>query len=349
MSEEANADYRPARRASAPQTAEEAPIKKRHPVRRAIITILVILLAIVLGYGGYYWFRVNSAMETVQREETMMPTVAPESRAPAPTRAPEAKHDPKTYVLMGSDTRGDDQGRSDTLMVAYLSGDRNHVYLISFPRDMWVPIPGYGDAKINAAHAFGGPALTIQTLEEMLDTRMDHAVGIDFEGFIELTTALGGVTVINKYESSVGEYYFPKGEITISGDEALAYVRQREGLPNGDLDRAERQRDVLGAIIDKLTAPEVLANPARMGAVLDQVASTVTVDQGLSNSEIYSTAGQLGFSGLSGVRSLQAPIVGFGTSADGQAIDVVDWQKMDELAKAMQTDSMADYYARNVG
>lgn len=338
---------RPPRRQSVPRRAEEP--KKRHPVRRAIITLLVILLAVVLGYGGYYWFRVNSAMGTVERNETMMPTIAPESRAPEPTRAPDAKHDPVTYVLMGSDTRGEDQGRSDTLMVAYLSGDRDNVYLVSFPRDMWVPIPGYGEAKINAAHAFGGPALTIQTLEDMLGTRMDHAVGIDFDGFIRLTTALGGVTVHNKYESSVGQYYFPQGEITISGDEALAYVRQREGLPNGDLDRAERQRDVLAAIIDKLTAPEVLANPARMGAVLDQVADTVTVDSGLTNGEIYSTAGELGFTGISGVRSLQAPITGFGTSADGQAIDIVDWQKMEELAAAMQTDQMDEYFARNGG
>lgn len=329
-------------RADAPRRATEKPRRGR----RIFVTILVFVLVALLGYGGYYFFRLNRAVSNLERVETMLPT----NRAPEATRAPDANHDPITFVLMGSDARsGDEAARSDTLMVAYLSGNRDHLYLVSFPRDMWVTIPGHGEAKINAAYAYGGAALTVETLESMLETRMDHVVTIDFDGFIKLTEVLGGVTVNNKYESQSGDYYFPQGEITIQGDEALAYVRQREGLPDGDLSRAERQRDVVSAIIDKVVTPEVLANPNRMGAFFDQAADTVTVDAELTDSLIYSLASQIGFSGSDGVRSLQAPILGYDTSADGQAIDVVDWTTMGELATAMQTDSMDQYYQAHAG
>lgn len=86
---------------------------------------------------------------------------------------------------MGSDSRdaaNSGAGRSDTLIVLHLSGDRRHAYLISFPRDMYVPIPGRGKNKINAAFAFGGPQLAVRTLEGLLDTRMDHVALIDFDG-----------------------------------------------------------------------------------------------------------------------------------------------------------------------
>ena len=67
-------------------------------------------------------------------------------------------------------------------MVAHVTGDRQHVYLISFPRDMWVEIPGRGNAKINAAYSWGGPALTVRTLENMLGVRMDHTVANPYSG-----------------------------------------------------------------------------------------------------------------------------------------------------------------------
>ena len=285
-------------------------------------------------------------MNSMERNETMMPTG--DTRPASATPAPNAANSPISYVLIGSDSREGELGLSDVLMVAYLSGDREALYLVSFPRDMWVEIPGHGEAKINAAHAYGGPALTVQTLELLLDARMDHVVGIDFQGFIELTTVLGGVTVHNDYESAVGPYYWPVGEITIEGDEALAYVRNRE-LPGGDLTRAQHQRAVLSAMIDKVASADMLANPAKMGEFLDEAADTVTVDAGLTNDKIYGVARQLGFSGSAGVKSLQAPILGEATSADGQSIILVNQEQMAELASAMQTDSMADYFAKYGG
>ena len=124
-------------------------------------------------------------------------------------------------------------------------------YIISFPRDMYVNIPGYGKNKINAAFAFGGAPLAVRTLENLTGVRMDHVVLIDFEGFIRLTEDLHGVTVTNKTAFSSHGFDYPKGKITIAGEEALWFVRERHQLPGGDLDRAENQRNVIKAIVQK--------------------------------------------------------------------------------------------------
>ena len=135
---------------------------------------------------------------------------------------------------MGSDSTvagNAGHGRSDSLMVMHLAADRKSAYMISFPRDMYVPIPGHGKNKINAAFALGGPSLTVRTLERLLNTRMDHVAVIDYGGFINMTKELGGVTVYNKHASAYQGYKFPVGDVSLRGDQALAYVRERNNLP----------------------------------------------------------------------------------------------------------------------
>lgn len=80
-------------------------------------------------------------------------------------------------------------------MLAHVPADRQHVYLMSIMRDSWVEVPGHGRAKINAAYSWGGVALTTETVEQLLDIRIDHVAEIDFAGFEDMTDALGGVTV----------------------------------------------------------------------------------------------------------------------------------------------------------
>lgn len=244
------------------------------------------------------------------------------------------------YLLLGTDSRGaGDRGRSDVMILAHVPPSRDKVYLISFTRDMWVTIPGRGAAKINAGYAYGGVPLAVRTVENLIGARIDHAAMINFTGFIGLTDALGGVTVNNKHASPG----FPKGQITLQGEKALSYVRERYHLPRGDLDRAERQRVVLEAMMGKLLSAETLANPARFNAVVGQLGSFVTVDAGLTNGEIVSTAASMRLSGRGDVVSLQAPIAGFGRSAGGQAINLTDWPKMRAMAGAIRDGSMASY------
>ena len=131
-------------------------------------------------------------------------------RPPAPD--PDEGEPPVNVLIMGTDSRGaGDQGRSDVLMMAHLTGDRKTAYLISFPRDMWVDVPGHGMAKINAAYAWGGMPLTVQTVEQLTGTHVSHSAVVDFEGFVQAIDAVGGVEVYNHVASSAGDQYFPEG------------------------------------------------------------------------------------------------------------------------------------------
>ena len=118
-------------------------------------------------------------------------------------------------MLLGSDSRdpgNEGNGRSDTILVVHLNAKRDKAYIISFPRDMYVNVPGYGKNKINAAFAFGGAPLAVRTLEDLTGVRMDHVVLIDFEGFIRLTEDLRGVTVTNKTRLQRTRFRLPRGQ-----------------------------------------------------------------------------------------------------------------------------------------
>ena len=322
------------------------------------LAVVIALIAVTAAAAGIYVGSVSKSFtDNVQREK-LLPTYPSESASPGKeAEESDGSKPPSTgktaalnYVLMGSDSRDVSDagaGRSDSLMVMHLAADRKDAYLISFPRDMYVNIPGYGKNKINAAYSFGGPQLAVATLEELLHSRMDHVAIIDFEGFIRLTEDLGGVTVMNKHASRSRGYTFPAGKITIRGDEALAYVRERYALPNGDLDRAERQRLVVKAILEKGLSPETIRNPARFTGFVSGVAKHLVVDEGLTDKEIRRTAVSLRLS-ANDLHLLQAPISGFGT-VNGASIDVVDRARMTELAKALRGDTMDDYLQRYPG
>ncbi len=249
------------------------------------------------------------------------------------------------YLLLGSDSRdpgNEGNGRSDTILMVHLNAKRNKAYIISFPRDMYVNIPGYGKNKINAAFAFGGTPLAVRTLENLTSVRMDHVALIDFEGFIKLTEDLDGVTVPNKTAFSSHGFHYPKGKITVAGEEALWFVRERKLLPGGDLDRAENQRNVIKAIAQKGLSVQVISDPGTFITFIGNVAKYLTVDNDLSDDEIKRTAHSLRLSGKD-IELLQAPISGFASTGDGQSIDVVDTAKMAELSRAMKKDKLSEY------
>lgn len=323
----------------------EEPRRRRNGFLTWFFAVIGIVVALAMMVGGFYVWRMWSTASDIERTNTLLPSG--ETDDPERPAAEASVEGSFNYVLMGSDSRGDgDRGRSDVLMLAHVPPTRDKVYIVSFPRDMWVQIPGRGQAKINAAYAYGGEALATRTLESLVGVRMDHAAKINFDGFMGLTTQLGGVTVNNKHASSVGEYSWPKGEVTIQGEEALTYVRQRYGLPNGDLDRAERQRAVVKAILMKMLTLDVLANPVKFNEVMGQLGQYFTVDEGLTNQVIFSTATSMRVNSGDDIVILQAPISGFGTSGDGQSIDIVNEPQLAEMAQAVRTGTMADYAAK---
>jgi LCP family protein required for cell wall assembly len=273
------------------------------------------------------------------------------SRPPSASATTNTTYTATNILLIGSDSRGSDTGRSDSFIVMHISADRKSVYLVSFPRDMWVSIPGYGKAKINAAYSYGQSALAVSTIEALTGARIDHVVITDFTDFVALVDTIGPITVDNPVKSVATsdrgvKYDFPKGPLVITdGYMALAFARQREELPNGDLDRTLRQRAFLKAVALKIATPDVLANPVKLNAVIATVGKYVTVDSQMTNEAIYS----LGFS-LTGITSanqihmLMAPITGFGM-INSQSVDVVDVPGVAALGKALQNDTMAAFVA----
>jgi polyisoprenyl-teichoic acid--peptidoglycan teichoic acid transferase len=327
-----------------PDTHTAAAQRKRRSWLAVVLSAVALLMVGALIAGVLYAVSIDrAANENLRRHSGLLPAETLTELEDA--RPAKGSGTAVNYVLMGSDSRdvgNAGHGRSDVLMVMHLAADRKSAYMISFPRDMYVPIPGHGKNKINAAFAFGGPALTVRTLEGLLDTRMDHVALIDFEGFINLTAELGGVTVYNKHSSLSGGYKFPVGNVNLRGEQALAYVRERKQLPKGDLDRAERQRIVLRAILAKGLAKETISNPFKFVSFVRGVSAHVSVDEGLTEGKLRKTAFSLRLS-PNDVHLLQAPISGFGTSPTGQSIDIVDKKKLAQLEKALRNDQMDSY------
>lgn len=329
--------------------AEAASAPAAPPKRRLIPRLLIgvaALLVVVLGAGAIYAYTIDRSLtKNISRQDNL-----PADNPTAPGQSPRPTRDPQitgtlNYVLLGSDSRDPDNsgnGRSDSIMLVHLNNKRDKAYIVSFPRDMYVNIPGYGKNKINASFAFGGAQLTVSTLEDLLGVRMDHVALVDFEGFIELTDSLGGVTVKNAHAFSSHGFDYPKGRITIKGEQALWFVRERHHLPAGDLDRAENQRNVIQAIVKKGLSHSTMADPVRYLSFIAGLAKHVTVDSSLSDAEIRKTALSAHLTG-DDVQLLQAPLSGFGTTADGQSIDVVDQAQLKALATALKTDTMEQY------
>ncbi len=326
-------------RESRPDDAPE-PKNRRRLLPKILIGISVLLVA-VIGAGLWYAASIDHSVTRNINRGVELPT------DPSSVRPPKEAQETGTlnYLLLGSDSRdpgNEGNGRSDTMMLVHLNAKRTKAYIISFPRDMYVNIPGYGKNKINAAFAFGGAPLAVRTLENLTGVRMDHVVLIDFEGFIRLTEDLHGVTVTNKTAFTSHGFDYPKGKITIAGEEALWFVRERHQLPGGDLDRAENQRNVIKAIVQKGLSAKVISDPATFTTFIGNVAKHLTVDNDLSDGEIRRTALSLRLSSKD-IELLQAPISGFGTSPDGQSIDVVDMAKMAELSTALKKDKLSEY------
>ncbi|HEY3410820.1 MAG TPA: LCP family protein [Propionicimonas sp.] len=332
----------------APADEQGRPRQRIRWGRIAIVTIAV-LFATTAAAVGYFGVKLNNSVSSISRDSSLMPTG---DRPPSASTTTGSSYSAMNILLIGSDSRGSDQGRSDTFIVLHISADRKNVYLVSFPRDMWVTIPGHGKAKINAGYSYGGSALAVETIETLTGARIDHVIVTNFSDFIQLVDTIGPVTVDNPVGSVAVDdrgvkYQFPKGQLVITdGYMALAYSRQREELPNGDLDRTLRQRAFLKALALKIGTPEVLANPVKLNAVMGTIGKYVSVDSGMTNSVIYSLALSLaGITSPDQIHMLQAPITGFGTSSDGQSIDVVDVPGVAALGKALQNDTMPAFVA----
>lgn len=266
------------------RTATAAPPPKparsrRVPRFRFGVVKLLILLWLVFMIAVPFW-----AWSKVDKIDAM-----PDGDRPAEQAG-------NTYLIVGSDSRddlteeqrkelgtgGEVGQRTDTIMLLH-TGDGPNM-LMSIPRDSIVDIPGHGTTKINAAFAYGGPQLLIETLENETGIRIDDYVEIGFSGFVGMVDAVGGVEICPKtaMKDPLANLDVEKGCQEADGKTALGYARSRHTSSLGDIDRAAQQREVVSAIGSKALSPWTFINPVRYFNLSMGAADSFSVSDGTS-------------------------------------------------------------------
>jgi LCP family protein required for cell wall assembly len=298
-------------------TASGGPPRGARPVGRhragrwrhwlSVVAVVTSVAVLLTAGGGWLLFRHYTGNIT---RKDVFSTLQNGRPAAAPDHA-------ENYLLVGSDTRagsGDAEfqgtgqdvvtgARSDTTILVHLSAKRDKALLISFPRDSYVAIPSCTDDtgkvhlpskdKINAAFATGGASCTIKTIESLTQVRIDHYIEVDFAGFKNMVSSLGGVDVcLNKpAKDAMSGLDLPAGVSHVDGDQALAFVRARYALGDGsDLGRIQRQQQFLGAMTRKATSTGLLLRPDHLLPFLNAVTQSVTTDQNLSFDDMRNLA-----------------------------------------------------------
>jgi LCP family protein required for cell wall assembly len=214
---------------------------------------------------------------------------------------------------------------SDSLMLLHTGGSGKPV-LISIPRDSYVPIPGHGENKINAALAIGGPTLLVQTVEQVTGLRIDHYMGIGFGGLASVVNTVGGVHIClpSALKDSDSGVNLKAGCQTLNGTEAIAFVRDRHSFATSDLQRIQDQRAFLQALLSKATSPGVYLNPFTALPFGSSAASSVSVDKGTSLLDLL----QVAFA-LRGPETGTVPIAN--ANLQTSAGDAVQWDQTKAL------------------
>ncbi len=325
---------------------------RHHPWWFIALAAVVILFAAVVvtavGGGALYVGSVANSFDShVSHIQRAFPA---ESTRPAATQTGAVN-----ILLLGSDSRGAPTGvgpegvtnqRADTMMLVHIDADRRNVYIMSIMRDLWVPIPGNGTAKINAALAWGGTPLVVQTVEQLLGARIDHVAIVDFTGLKAMTDALGGVDVDSPVAFTTvlkPHYTFVKGMNHLDGDQALSFARERYAFPNADYQRVADQQALMRAFGAKALSLSVLTDPGRLTSFAAAVGSSVKVDKGFTLQAMIGLAASMRVTGMSGVHTFTIPTAGTGTSDDGQSIVNVDPAAMARLRTALADDGLAAF------
>ncbi|GAA3526504.1 LCP family protein [Nonomuraea rosea] len=196
--------------------------------------------------------------------------------------------------------------RTDTMMVIHLSEDHRQVTVVSLPRDTWTTVPGKGDHKINSAYQFGGPKLAKQTVEAATGLQINRYIEVNILGFIDVVDSLGGVTVctpvpINDPKIALN---LPAGTHQLAGVQALGYARTR-ATARSDLDRIDRQQQVISALLNRALSADTLANPGKLASFVNTTLSTVKVDP---DDGLIGLATQLRDVSLENVRFAEVPL-----------------------------------------
>jgi LCP family protein required for cell wall assembly len=308
-------------------TAAVAPRKKRWVARAAGRTVLSLLSVVALaatGYGFLTYHRVETGVHTSD-----VLNLPPDTKAPPPDDGAEdillVGTDARTdmqgtplppSVLRQLRTEQTTGLNTDTLIILRIPKNGGRPTATSIPRDTWVDVPSGGQAKINSVYATAkaasaeqlrgkedavaverdsdqaGRRALVQTVQDFTQVRIDHYAEVNLFGFYLVTEVLGGVQVCLNHatEDKDSGANFRAGLQTISGSDALSFVRQRKNLPRGDLDRIVRQQAFLSSALTKVLTAGTLANPSTMNALIDALSRSVVFDPGFDPLQLVQQA-----------------------------------------------------------
>ncbi|MGP4966594.1 LCP family protein [Glutamicibacter ardleyensis] len=329
--------------------------KRKRRMRGVLLSVVALVVVAALGAGFYVFnlqHKFNSksnsvAIKYTEEQQNLRPVKAPDDGS-------------MNILMLGVDHADENEAesaaldgavsqRSDSMMLVHIPEDRKQIYVMSLVRDMWVDVPGYGQHKLNAAVELGGAPLLMQTVEGLFDTKVDHVAMIDFAGFRELSTALGGIKVTNEipFTANDTDYFYPEGEITLEGDRALRFVRERKSFSDGDYQRVKNQRTFLMAAVNQMLSNDTLTNPTKLYNIIDTVSPYLTFDLDFDAATIVGLGMQLKNVDTGNLEMFTMPTAGSSTSPDGQSIELASELAVAQISEALQTDTMAKYLEEN--
>lgn len=339
--------------ASTAADADAGSKKPRSRRSRIIIVSLAVLATVVIVAGAVAFGYINRLQAVFEEERNVIEELDDLDDETAYRTAEGTVN----ILLLGSDSRGEEEQeyreatgeggeRSDAMMLVHIPEDRSGVYVMSIMRDLWIDIPGEGQGRINSALSAGGLDLAVDTVEDLLYTHIDHVVTIDFDGFEDLTTALGGVYVDNPRPFTAGQQnpaFYPEGSIRLEGSSALRFVRERQAFPTSDNIRVENQQLVMRAIAERFLSGDTLTNPQRVVGVLESILPYMEMDSALDADTIVSYALDMTNFRGSDIHTFTMPVGEPFTTSGGAEVILPDEEMMDMLRESLADEDMGSF------
>ena len=327
---------------------------RRHRTLTALAGVVLLVLAATAGWFAYLtWQLANVPRFDAGLDRTNRPPREPTEAVNLLLLGSDDPDGPRRGPTLEEVLAGEEWQvgafRSDTTMVLHIAADRRSAQVIGLPRDSWVPIPGRGRDKLNAAFSYGGPQLTARTVEALTGVHLDHVVVVEFAGFVEITEVIDGVEVYvpeTVYDPKQDKLW-TRGTHLIEGRDALKYVRQRYGLPGGDFDRIQRQQNFLRAVLDKVASARTLANPWRVTRLTRRLADLLVVDEGFSAGEMRNLALTSRRLRSDDIRFVTAPYDGIVRSPSGASVVELDLAATRSMFAAVEQDRLDAWLARH--
>lgn len=338
------------------------PVRPRRRRRTLIVSLLVVVVILPLLAAGSFMLVLNHEIGTIDKV-----AVTTDKNRPLPDQT-----GAMNVLLLGSDkgqvAKGsedttiaeDAKGtwpsgkyRSDTIMVVHIDAGHDNVHVVSIPRDTFTTIydsagKPHGKQKINAAFSAYGPGGAVSTVEHLTGLRMEHLAIMDWEGFKDLSTAVGGVKVhvsADTYDTE-NKVRWTKGDYNLKGEKALLYVRQRYGLLRSDFDRIARQQNFLRSLMRSTLDNASLSSPATLLSTTKVLTRNVTVDADWSTGDIRGLAWSMRNIKSYRVKFIMTPVASTPTIPVYGSIVELNRPRADELFAALRKDRGRAYVAK---